>query len=264
VGVVGEIFPLPDGGVDLMVSEGSAPFRKGDSARIAIQSVGWLESEIQSPSAFAIMRSEDATAPEISVSADSRQFADGDYVSSTPNLAVVFRDESGVDPDSIELSLMKNIIEEIEIPDTELVVSPSEDRAVVVNYTPKLSPATYELIVKGADLNGHVAEERAEFVVSKNPGLSDVMNYPNPFSHRTEITCVSSVQMDEMSFRIYTLSGRLIWEEKLTGAVGFVQVGWDGRDQDDREVANGVYYCKVNARKGDNSFDDIIKIMRLR
>ncbi|MCD6505391.1 T9SS type A sorting domain-containing protein [Candidatus Poribacteria bacterium] len=265
VGRIGEEFSPGEVGLSLMVDSGSVPFRRGDTIRIVVGKVGVMEAEIDRPGTYAIMRSHDTTPPEISIAVSGQGFTDGDFVPGNPNFAISIRDNGGVDPESIKLNLVRNLIEKIDVKKEEVLINPSQSGVITVNYTPKLDPAKYELTVKCADLDGHPAEKRVEFVVSKNASLSDVMNYPNPFSDETEITCVLSSQVDRITFKIYTLSGRLIWERRMWGSpIGFVQVRWRGRDRDGREVANGVYYCKVTAEKGGKRFTKVIKLMRLR
>jgi hypothetical protein len=264
IGKVGEEFRPAGLGISLRVDPGATTFRKGDTIKIVVHKVGVMEAEIDRPGIYAIMRSHDETPPEITVAVSGQDFADGDYVPREPNFAISLRDDGGVDPESVKLTLVRNLIERIEVKEDEVVISPSQSGVVTVNYTPKLDPAKYELMIECSDLDGHTAEKRVEFVVSKNTAMSDVMSYPNPFSDETEITCVLSSEVDAVSFSVYTLSGRLIWRRKLTGAIGFVQVNWDGTDQDGRQVANGVYYCKVTAKRDGESLSKVIKLMRLR
>ena len=65
--------------------------------------------------------------------------------------------------------------------------------------------------------------------------------------------------------KIYTLSGRLIRELSMPATPGFLMVEWDGRDADGIEVANGVYYAKIQIkREGEKDITDILKMMKLR
>ena len=262
---IDEEFSSSEIGLSLRVDSGSVPFKRGDRIKIVVGKVGMMEAEIDRPGTYAIMKSRDTTPPEISIAVSGQGFADGDFVPREPNFTISIRDDGGVDPESIELSLVRNLIEKVVVRKEEVLINPSRSGVVTVNYTPRLDPAKYELTVKCADLDGHPAEKRAEFVVSRNVNLSDVMNYPNPFSDETEITCVLSSQMDRLTFKIYTLSGRLIWEREMrAGLIGFVQLRWRGRDREGREVANGVYYCKVTAEKDGKRFTKMIKLMKLR
>jgi Peptidase family C25 len=84
----------------------------------------------------------------------------------------------------------------------------------------------------------------------RRPGL-----YPNPFEPAEGQGTVLSFELPEaaeVSFRIFSVTGRLIREEfkELSGTVGpgQRQIYWDGRDEEGDLVANGVYLCSISAR----------------
>jgi flagellar hook assembly protein FlgD len=55
--------------------------------------------------------------------------------------------------------------------------------------------------------------------------------------------------------RLYTVSGRLIRELRSFGALGQVQIPWDGLDAEGDKLANGVYLYRVhvNPREADGT-----------
>jgi flagellar hook assembly protein FlgD len=60
------------------------------------------------------------------------------------------------------------------------------------------------------------------------------------------------------------VAGRLIRELKYFDEVGYVEHEWDGTDEAGVEVANGVYYLRFVARRGDERIERIEKMARLR
>ena len=82
-------------------------------------------------------------------------------------------------------------------------------------------------------------EETISFRVSDATGLvlSDVVNYPNPFSGETHFTFQAQPSSDaslvDVEIKVYTISGRLI--RKLDGLIlqqpGYNYYHWDGRDE---------------------------------
>ncbi|RKY00088.1 hypothetical protein DRP77_12110 [Candidatus Poribacteria bacterium] len=253
------------GGCAVQVEPGGEEFRRGDVLKLAVKRAASLRGETDRLGLLAVMRGEDKTPPRIKISVLGQDFADGDYVSSNPTFCATVTDDSGVDPESLQVKLIRNLIEPVPIDESKLIISPSPaSRSLTVNIPLQLQPAKYELQVRCADLEGNRSEERVTFVVSPRFEMTDLMNHPNPFGDWTEITCVLSSPADEIVFKIYTLSGRLIWMERLEGAVGLVQVRWDGRDYEGREVANGVYYCRVIARAGGKRITKTIRLMRMR
>ena len=79
--------------------------------------------------------------------------------------------------------------------------------------------------------------------------LTDVVPYPNPATGRGatlsyRISGTESGQ-GEVTLRLYTLTGRLVWSKTLTGSAvkeGEHGVDWDGKDFSGSTLANGVYY----------------------
>ncbi len=94
--------------------------------------------------------------------------------------------------------------------------------------------------------------------VDKELSITEAMNYPNPFSTKnhgsTQFTYELSVPAEKVEVKIFTISGRLIKIISGTGSPGFNSgVIWDGRDEDEDRVANGVYIYKIIAETKYNS-----------
>ncbi len=84
--------------------------------------------------------------------------------------------------------------------------------------------------------------------------------YPNPGKDRSTISYQLPAK-STVSLKIYDVHGRLIktlMEEE--GEAGYHQVYWDGMDEKNNKVANGVYFCRLSA--GD--FDATRKLVLLR
>ena len=79
--------------------------------------------------------------------------------------------------------------------------------------------------------------------------LTKVMNYPNPFSSSTAFTFIANRDA-EVTIKIYTVAGRLVKTLKdiYVETGNFNQIQWFGQDDDDHDMANGVYLYKVIAK----------------
>jgi hypothetical protein len=86
-------------------------------------------------------------------------------------------------------------------------------------------------------------------------------NYPNPFNSNTTIT-VSLLNNEEISLKLFDMNGRLVktYVNREIKASGFYHYSWDGRNNNNRQVASGVYYAVLNFK------DDIksIKVLYLK
>ncbi|MCZ6818595.1 MAG: hypothetical protein O7G31_03805, partial [Calditrichaeota bacterium] len=92
-------------------------------------------------------------------------------------------------------------------------------------------------------------------------GLEDsFFNYPNPFGSSARPNTAFNyhlVQDSEVSLRIYTLVGQLVWEvsfaaNSLEGLAGTHsgEIKWDGRNGENRSVLNGVYVAVLTTNAG--------------
>jgi len=90
------------------------------------------------------------------------------------------------------------------------------------------------------------------------------MNYPNPFERETDITFNLTSAAEMATVKIYTVSGRLIRILEKPFAINFTVIHWDGRDEDGKEVANGVYYYKVSLKQEDKNIVEMGKMMKLK
>ncbi len=77
-----------------------------------------------------------------------------------------------------------------------------------------------------------------------------LQNYPNPFSHTTNIQFSISNFQFPVSLRVYDLSGRLV-RTLLSHPSNYPtiqlsnQVIWDGRDEEGRRLSSGVYFLRL-------------------
>jgi hypothetical protein len=75
--------------------------------------------------------------------------------------------------------------------------------------------------------------------------ISQLSNYPNPFSTGTTIT-LNVKYPCHVNLGIYNLKGQLVKtlvsENKAAGETSVV---WNGKDNDDRPAASGIYFCKM-------------------
>jgi flagellar hook assembly protein FlgD len=120
---------------------------------------------------------------------------------------------------------------------------------------------TYTLLVQGQDRSGNLSgdyEYKISFKVIHESSITEVMNYPNPFSTSTRFvfTLTGSVLPDEMLIQIMNISGRVV-REITADELGQLRIGrnitdfaWDGKDNYGDLLANGVYLYRVVARSG--------------
>jgi hypothetical protein len=117
----------------------------------------------------------------------------------------------------------------------------------------------YTLQVQAADISGNSSGNRdmtVRFEVVNKPTITEVLNYPNPFTTSTRFvfTLTGSETPTAMRIRIMTVTGRVV-REIMLNELGPLRVGrnitefaWDGTDQFGDRLGQGVYLYQVTAQ----------------
>ena len=118
---------------------------------------------------------------------------------------------------------------------------------------------TYQLTVKGKDMSDNAAGDvdySISFQVITKSSISNVLNYPNPFSTRTQFVYTLTGESPPQYFRIQimTISGKVV-REITQDELGPLKIGthktdyaWDGHDEYGNQLANGVYLYRIIAK----------------
>jgi hypothetical protein len=124
----------------------------------------------------------------------------------------------------------------------------------------------YELIVSGTDMSQNKAgamEYRVAFQVINKPMISNMLNYPNPFTTSTAFvfTLTGSEVPQNLKIQILTVTGKIV-REITKDELGPLRIGrnitefkWDGTDQYGQKVGNGVYLYRVVTNLNGKSLD---------
>ncbi|MEI9808498.1 MAG: hypothetical protein WDO16_11860 [Bacteroidota bacterium] len=121
--------------------------------------------------------------------------------------------------------------------------APNTDNTATLNFKPKfLQDGDYELIVSGKDRSNNNAgniEYRVSFQVINKPMISNMLNYPNPFTSSTAFvfTITGSEVPQNIRIQILTITGKIV-RDITKDELGPLHIGrnitefkWDGTDQ---------------------------------
>ena len=138
-----------------------------------------------------------------------------------------------------------------------------------INYHPELlEDGIYTLHVTAKDRSGNQSGQfdyRIQFQIINKPMVTEVLNYPNPFSTSTRFvfTITGSDIPETFKIQILTISGRLVKEINRSD-LGYLHIGrnitdyaWDGRDEYGDKLGNGVYLYHVETRLHGNEMDHL-------
>jgi len=141
----------------------------------------------------------------------------------------------------------------------------NEDTCILI-YSP--TPGGVDVVVKYEDSVGNVATLTFG-TEGKVLTFTDPHNYPNPFD--PEVDGSTSVvgylsKTCHVTARVFDFAGNhvvtLVEDEVMTHELN--SVTWAGADQDGNPVANGVYFCYVEADDGSKVTTAVVKIAVLR
>ena len=124
----------------------------------------------------------------------------------------------------------------------------------------------YELIVRAKDKSGNPAgntEYKVRFQVYTKPMISNMFNYPNPFTTSTAFvfTITGSEVPQNLRIQIMTVTGKIV-KDITKAELSDIHIGrnitdykWDGTDQYGQKLANGIYLYRVITNLNGNSLD---------
>lgn len=127
------------------------------------------------------------------------------------------------------------------------------------NFSSNSASGRYE----GTSINGVYYDYKISFNVITRSMISNVLNYPNPFTTRTQFifTLTGSEVPEYMKIQIMTITGHVV-KEIQRAELGNIHIGvnrtdywWDGRDEFGDKLANGVYFYRVITKIDDKNAD---------
>jgi hypothetical protein len=216
------------------------------------------------------------------VTFDNVHILNHDIVSSRPDILIKLKDEAKWnildDPSKIKVQLHKfsrgndpGFSREYKFDGDTLQFMaagqpPTNNNTASVVFKPVLEDGEYELIVTGMDMSQNSAgtmEYRVTFEVINKPMISNMLNYPNPFTTSTAFvfTLTGSEVPQNMKIEILTVTGKIV-REITKAELGPLHIGrnitefkWDGTDQYGQKLANGVYLYRVVTNFNGKSLD---------
>ncbi len=217
---------------------------------------------------------DDRENPMLDVTFDGLHILDGDVVSARPEVQVTLDDENTTllldqPGDTIHFKVFltdpSNSTRRIyfrEDGQERMQFIPANGPANIsrIMYRPTFATdGNYVLTVQASDISRNQSGDndyKVRFEVINKPTITEVLNYPNPFTTSTRFVFTLTGQQPPtyMKIQIMTISGRVVREIGLD-ELGPIRVGrnitefaWDGTDQFGDRLARGVYLYRVVAK----------------
>ena len=212
--------------------------------------------------------------PLLNVTFDGIVIMDQDIVSSNPLITIELLDENPYilleNPENFSINLESpgGDILQITPDDPELEFYPAVEggnNKSRIEYNPELlEDGEYKLTVVARDESNNVSGDEnyeVRFRVFNEEMVSNVFNYPNPFSTSTQFifTLTGNEEPGNVLIRIMTLTGKVV-REITSAELGPLRIGvnrteykWDGRDEFGDKLGNGTYLYQVITKKMDGT-----------
>ena len=216
--------------------------------------------------------------PILDVTFNGKHIVDGDIVTPNPNIRVMVNDENKFqiidDSTSIVVSifpadlpsLIRDGVRTLPYPGDNVnyrinnyTFTPAKgpENKAYIEFSPgKMENGNYILEANARDKSGNFAGNvvyRIGFKVINESTITDVVNYPNPFSTSTRFvyTLTGEEFPEVFQIHIYTITGKMVkvidlieLGEVFTGQ-HITHYAWDGTDEYGDRLANGVYLYRV-------------------
>ncbi|MFT3904544.1 MAG: C25 family cysteine peptidase [Niabella sp.] len=218
----------------------------------------------------------DTISPYLDVTFDGSRILNRDIVSSKPEILITLTDDSKWqllnDPGLVNIQLkypdgtMRAFSYNSDTLSFEAPTSANENKAKI-NFKPYLQmDGVYQLFVTAKDQSGNnssALQYSVSFQVINKPMISNMLNYPNPFTTSTAFvfTLTGSEVPQNIRIQILTITGKIV-KEITKAELGNLRIGrniteykWDGTDQYGQKLANGVYLYRVLTNLNGKSLD---------
>ncbi len=213
--------------------------------------------------------------PLLDVTFDGVHILNGDIISSRPNILISLKDENkylalnDTGDFAIYLKYPGNPQEEHIYFNGNLLFTPAQlpHNSCRINFSPQLlKDGKYELTIQAKDRSDNesgATNYKIQFEIVNKSSITEIMNYPNPFSTSTRFvfTLTGHEIPETFKIQIMTISGKVV-REITRQELGNIHIGrnitefaWDGKDTYGDALGNGVYLYKVITKLNGESIE---------
>lgn len=212
---------------------------------------------------FSTRIANDTRGPEIRLFLNDTLFRSGSVAGSNPVLLALLSDENGINTTGAgighDITLWLNDDRNSSIVVNNLYETDFGDyRKGMLRYPLNgLSEGHYSITLKAWDNYNNSNQATLLFVVGNDFRfiVSDIINYPNPFTSSTAFVAGHNRSDSDITVEIdiFDLSGKEIRKLRSVASAGSYSIGpvlWDGTDADGSKAAPGIYIFRVTLTTG--------------
>ncbi|MFN4315886.1 MAG: C25 family cysteine peptidase [Chitinophagaceae bacterium] len=218
----------------------------------------------------------DSLQPMLDVTFDGVHILNRDIVAARPTIVAELKDEAkwlllnDTSLLNVQVKYPDGYLRRFNFDNDTLQFEPASDagnNSARIQFKPYfLEDGEYELLISGKDRSENAAgfvQYRVAFQVINKPMISNMLNYPNPFTTSTAFvfTVTGSEVPQNIRIQILTITGKVV-REITKEELGPLHIGrnitefkWDGTDQYGQKLANGVYLYRVITNHNGKTLD---------
>lgn len=207
--------------------------------------------------------------PLLDVTFDGEHIMNRDLVSSSPKILIRLKDENNFlllkDTSVLAVSIKypDGRIQDFNYTDPRVKFTPAaagdKVNQAMIEINATFGDSIHELMVIDKDVSGNRSgvrksyDYKVAFDVMNKQTVTRLLNYPNPFTTRTQFifTLTGNKVPDQIKIQIMTITGKVV-REIFKEELGPLKIGvnktafwWDGTDAFGDKLANGVYLYRV-------------------
>lgn len=206
----------------------------------------------------------DKEGPEIRAFLNDEKFVSGGITNENPVLLIKLSDSAGIN--IMGTGIGHDLVAMIDNdPDRQFILnefyeSELDDfrKGTVRFQLPEIEEGFHTLTIKAWDVANNSNQTSLDFRIIKSESLSlrNVVNYPNPFTTKTNFWFEHNRPGEELrvSVQIFTVTGKLVKTLRTTiistGNRSF-EVEWDGKDEYGSRIGRGVYIYNLKVQTSD-------------
>jgi len=212
----------------------------------------------------------DKTGPEVELFMNDTAFISGGIVGENPVLLIRISDSSGVNTTGNGIghditAILDDNQQDVIVLNDYYESDLDEYRSGAIRYPlSKLEDGNHSIRVKVWDIVNNSTETEVDFTVRNSDELvlEHVLNYPNPFTTKTDFYFEHNQgdQALDVLIQVFSISGKLVKSfEFLTADQTQVEPGsfrvgpitWDGLDDFGDRIGRGTYFYRIKVRTSD-------------
>jgi len=234
-----------------------------------ITSAKFIQMESTSGGPHALASIKDLQPPDIQVTVAGRTLNFTDYAAKDKPFSIFISDPSGIDPQSVSLLLNGKAMTPDRISSVER--SDALENLSITAY-PQVQHKVDSLQISATDLAGNSTTKTVTYQPGEELSIRFLACHPNPFTaqqlpngsiRNVRFAFLLTDVADNVTFTIYTVSGKTVQSWSIPSLIGYQEIKWDGRDRDGARIANGTYYAKMVAKNRQKKVTKIIRIAKL-